>query len=138
MTAVELPANLHGVPLWVRLFHCVAVEPDTGCWLKPANTRQGYAQIMVAGKRIPAHRITYTWLNGPPPTDLEIDHLCKVRNCINPSHLEAVTHAENMRRTRLTHCRKGHELTPDNVYPKSGARGQRRTCIANRHKKVPQ
>lgn len=83
-----------------------------------------------------AHKVAWERENGPVPEGLEIDHLCRVRRCIRPGHMEPVTHAENMYRSmapalvtfRTNVCRRGHELTPENVYlfPKSGAR----TCRA--------
>ncbi len=70
-----------------------------------------------------AHRFAYEMLVGPVPEGLELDHLCRNRGCCNPAHLEAVTHLENMRRgahalgeTLRSHCLRGHEYTPENIY----------------------
>jgi len=65
---------------------------------------------------VKAHRWAYETCVGSINDGLQIDHLCRVRECVNPDHLQPVTHAENMRRARRTHCRRGHELTPENVY----------------------
>ncbi len=75
-----------------------------------------------------AHRVAHSLAIGPIPKGMEIDHLCRVTLCVNPSHLEAVTHRENVRRGKngvlrhlraphvpATHCRNGHERTPENV-----------------------
>ncbi|MFK8844751.1 HNH endonuclease signature motif containing protein [Streptomyces sp. Ac-502] len=84
-----------------------------------ARTPQGYGQLYVSGRNLSVHRIAYAEFVGPIPGGLEIDHLCRVRHCVNPHHLRAVTHAENTRRairSSLVICRRGHALTPENVY----------------------
>lgn len=65
-------------------------------WLTPL----GYGRDMVDGKLVYAHRDAYIRAYGPIPPGLEIDHLCSVRACVRPDHLEAVTHWENVRRAR--------------------------------------
>jgi hypothetical protein len=79
-------------------------------------------------------------VHGPVPDGLELDHLCMNPPCINPDHLEPVTHAENMRRAGAagllgsgqrsrTHCPQGHAYTPENTYtPPAGRERQCRTC----------
>lgn len=75
----------------------------------------------VSGHRL-AHRVAYESVFGPIPDGLEIDHLCRNRACINVSHLEVVTHAENMRRAfeRRTHCKHGHKYTDVDRNPTTG------------------
>jgi len=100
-----------------------ARDPETGClrWTG-AHTPKGYGQIVYAGKARAVHRVAYEAFVGPIPRGHDIDHVhfrgCRHRDCIEPSHLEAVTHAENVRRTvaRQTRCRSGHEFTPDNTW----------------------
>lgn len=104
---------------------------DSGChlWLGTRNG-VGYGLFKVGRKNIRAHRWIYEQTVGSIPTGLELDHLCRTPQCVNPEHLEAVTHAENVRRARLgvrqSHCRKGHQFAPENEYwLKNGSR----TCL---------
>lgn len=83
-----------------------------------------------------AHRIAFVKAGGTLIKGLEIDHLCEVRNCINPEHLEQVTHLENMfrsntvarRRKLQKFCSKGHEFDEKNTYVTSRGRRQCRKC----------
>lgn len=94
----------------------------TGClrWTG-AHTPKGYGQIVVDGDVVAVHRAAHEAWIGPIPDGHEVDHVhergCRHRDCIEPTHLEAVTHAENVRRqlAARTHCVRGHELTPGNV-----------------------
>lgn len=65
-----------------------------------------------------AHVWSYLYYIGPIEDELEVDHKCKVLLCVNPAHLEAVTHAENSNRKRKKFCKNGHELNDENVYRK--------------------
>lgn len=105
-------------------------EPNSGCWLWTGGaTSAGYGIIYTGNsgelpKSTTAHRIAYLLFKGPIPDGLEIDHLCRVRSCVNPDHLEAVSHRVNLFRgksissihSRLTHCPKGHPYSDDNLY----------------------
>src|SRR4051812_43428872 len=77
-----------------------------GCWLwAGAKNDRGYPQVGHEGRTVYAHRLYYTLLVGAIPPGLDLDHLCRKRSCVNPQHLEPVTHAENVRRgatTKLT------------------------------------
>lgn len=111
-----------------------------GCWEWTAQiAHHGYARYSFNGRTSKAHRVAYEQLVGPIPAGLVIDHLCRVRHCVNPAHLEPVTNAENLRRgewvlpTRVaalrTHCRQGH------AYAEHGApdvRGGRRCRACQR------
>lgn len=100
-----------------------------GCWRWTAShTENGYAQYYAGrGQSKIAHRFAYEALVGPVPDGHDLDHLCRVRDCVNPKHLEPVLRAENLRRIPLkSHCKWGHELTPENVRME----GTARKCIA--------
>ena len=95
-----------------------AVPGEGGCLLWTGATTNGYGVVSVDGRLQRAHRVAYEQANGPIPAGLHLDHLCRVRACINPDHLEPVTQAENNRRAGAakTTCSKGHEnyrLHPD-------------------------
>jgi len=74
------------------------VEKTVSCWLWTASTRRGYGQFVINNKPTPAHRFAYEQLVGDIPRGLQLDHLCRVRNCVNPEHLEPVTSRENILR----------------------------------------
>jgi hypothetical protein len=129
------PANFGDLRLPERFWDKVAPCPISGCWLWTASTSQkGYGSFVVRTRHnVAAHRVTFEVLVGPIPRGLEIDHrVCRVRCCVNPSHLEAVTHVENIRRADYsnngsrerarTHCPRGHEYNAENTYAYRGKR----------------
>ena len=70
-----------------------------GCWCWQASrNRKGYGQYSIKGRPVLAHRWAYEQLRGPIPDGMHIDHLCRVRHCVNPEHMEPVTPAENFHR----------------------------------------
>ena len=121
-----------------RFWAKVSPEPMSGCWLWTGSlTVSGeYGQYSIStSKPVRAHRYAYQVLVAPVSSSLHMDHLCRVRCCVNPAHLEPVTHAENVRRGEagmkfkaqrlaLPFCPNGHEYTSDNTYidPKRGHR----------------
>src|ERR1019366_4519713 len=81
-----------------RFLKFVLPEPNTGCWLWTGGlNRGGYGQFMTPPCTV-AHRVAYELFVGPIPEGLQLDHLCRVRSCVNPQHLEPVSQQENIRR----------------------------------------
>jgi hypothetical protein len=111
-----------------------------GCWLwrGPVDPRFGYARTTLHGLRMGVHEAAHRMFIGDIDEGLELDHLCRVRHCCNPQHLEAVTREENMRRMRhpwpteptsfKTRCVNGHEYTDDNTYVRRDGDKYCRTC----------
>lgn len=107
-----------------------------GCWLWTGWINDnGYGEIISFGKKIRAHRAMYQLVVGLIPEELVLDHLCRVRHCVNPEHLEAVTHQQNILRgvgatavhAKKTHCIHGHEFSEANTIHRKRGRGCR-TC----------
>jgi hypothetical protein len=72
-----------------------------GCWeWTGARTRGGYGYFWLGVAAYPAHRVAYATVVGAIPAGLDLDHLCRVRHCVNPRHLEPVTRSENIRRAK--------------------------------------
>jgi len=98
------------------------------CWLwTGARFSNGYGSFWLLGKSVGAHRVAYELWRGPIPEGLHLDHLCRVRHCVNPDHLEPVTVRENLSRSPVhqmnyTHCVHGHPLSGDNLYLWNGRR----------------
>lgn len=129
------------------------VDKSGTCWLWTGGQYgDGYGKFSTDGVFVAAHRFAWDVTHGwPVPADLTIDHLCRVRLCVNPSHMEVVTRGENSRRgggsaiaaanaRARTHCKHGHAFTPENTYrdPKHGNRGCRtcRIAAARTHRKA--
>ncbi|KKL53690.1 hypothetical protein LCGC14_2272920 [marine sediment metagenome] len=100
------------------------------------RTPSGYGLIAVGRKSRRAHKVAYELAKGPVPEGLELDHLCRNRACIDPEHLEAVTHRVNVLRgvspsavsARKTECIRGHEFTEANTLWTSDGRRDCRAC----------
>lgn len=85
-------------PVGDRLMEKVA-RNDAGCWVwTGCRLPSGYGRISIGRETFNAHRVSYELFVGPIAHGLEIDHTCRNKSCVNPAHLEAVTHVENIRR----------------------------------------
>lgn len=119
-----------------RFMAKVQPEPMSGCWLWLASYRHlDYGQFAVNRKSQLAHRVSYEHFVGPIPAGTELDHKCRTPSCVNPEHLEPVTHAENVRRgesgrnnSRKTRCIHGHEYTPENTEIQTSGHRACRIC----------
>ncbi len=125
LARIELGSEFNGSPCWIF----------TG-----AKNGWGYGTVGITRTRMRGtHRVTYEALVGPIPAGLDIDHLCRVRACCNPEHLEPKTRRANVlcgetvaaANAAKTHCPRGHELSGDNLAP-DGLRNGRRLCLTCR------
>lgn len=108
-----------------------------GCWEWTGSLdTHGYAQVKIDRRSHLVHRLLYVNLIGEPPAGTEFDHLCRTRHCVNPRHLDPVTHRENVLRgegvaakaARATHCPKGHPYSGDNLKVFADGKRRCRTC----------
>lgn len=115
------------------------VRSDGGCWhWMGVKDREGYGHFHCGGARFRPYRLSYEWKTQAPfPSDLVPDHLCRNTSCVNPDHIEPVTHRENIlrgdtiagRNARKTHCDHGHPFDEVNTYRwKGGKAGRSRAC----------
>lgn len=133
---------------------------DKQCWVYPDKPmKNGYAsvcshRIYRKGKQYQvrklAHRLSYEMYNGKIPTGKIIDHLCRVRNCVNPFHLRVCTIRENLLcgngfsgiNSRKTHCKNGHKFCDENIYPDKNGFRICKIChnawVRNRRKLFPE
>jgi hypothetical protein len=130
--------GLLGLP--TRIEEKIIPEPNSGCWLwlgaimKPDS--YGVAAVTEKGKSRLAHRIVYEGIVGLVPKGLQLDHLCRMRCCVNPDYMEVVTHRVNTLRgnsvsaicARRNHCKHGHEYTVENTIVRRGGSRRCRTC----------
>lgn len=114
------------------------VDEETGCWMwQRAINRRGYP-VMNAKWLIgenSAHRVAYVAANGAIPDGMTVDHLCFRPSCVNPAHLQLLTHSENSARSRKAmsdFCLRGHRFTPENTKwqpdRRNPERGPHRLC----------
>ena len=113
-----------------------AREDSNGCWRWCASiNKSGYSQVWFEGKLVGTHRLSYEAFVGSIDSDKEIDHICRVRDCVSPFHLRQLTPKENTLcgfgisaiNAKKTHCLRGHKYDEVNTYwDKSG----HRYCLA--------
>ena len=119
-------------------------RPDLGpCWIWTGGTfPQGYGSFWNGERDVGSHAYAYRITNGDIPDDLQLDHLCRVRPCVNPDHLEPVTGRTNVLRgfgltavhARKTHCHRGHPFDEANTIVQARGRACR-ACERDRRKK---
>jgi hypothetical protein len=132
------------VDLPLNRFMSKVIKDDSGCWFwKGVIGSNGYSKIWYQGKEQLAHRVGYQLLIGEIPQGTELDHLCRNPQCVNPKHLEAVTHRENIIRGMhpnvINHrngtCSRGHSLA-DAIRDKNGRVRNCRTCLKEIKEKI--
>jgi hypothetical protein len=118
-------------------FLAKTAQAENGCWeWTGSRASNGYGMVGDSGKLRQVHRVAYEIFVGPIPAGMSIDHLCRNRRCVSAEHLEAVTTRENVLRgvglsaenARKTHCKRGHEFTPQNIYWTRNPSGPGREC----------
>ncbi len=127
--------DVRGTPM-ERLLNKTIPEPNSGCWLwVGASDDLGYGKIWFGDRLRLAHSASYLLHRGKIPAGTELDHTCRVPCCVNPFHLDPVTHAENVRRGEAgmlhpvaTHCPNGHEITGENAKHRKGCADRCRIC----------
>lgn len=122
----------------------VDVRGANDCWLWTASvdtSGYGWGISVNRSRRITAHRYSWMLKNGPIPRGMIICHKCNTPRCVNPKHLYAGTHKDNMRDllssgnhffAKQTHCKYGHEFTPENLEPNARNIRQCRECRRRR------
>ena len=115
-----------------RLSDRIMPVPESGCWLwMGSHDPKGYGRIIINRRRVPLHRVVFEQLYGPIPEGKQIDHLCRVKSCINPNHLEIVESRTNTLRgigptalnAQKTHCHHGHPFDLANtIFRRTGGR----------------
>ncbi len=129
-----MPALGHRIPIADRFWP--KVDLTEGCWLWTGAKSRGYGQLYDGARMRQAHTLSYEMHVGPVPDGLQLDHLCRVRHCVNPAHLEPVTCRENLlrgdtpsaRNLAKTHCPQGHPYDEPNTQRKPDGRRACRAC----------
>ncbi len=115
---------------------------EAGCWIWRGAQSNGYGQMMLGDELVYVHRAIYEATRGvslpPKSSGQSIDHLCRVKLCCNPEHLELVAQRENTLRgispvaenAEKTHCIRGHPFSAKNTYTYAGPYGPERHCRA--------
>lgn len=127
-----------------RLLSKAIRDPTTGCLLWQGCTEKGYGRVKHNGKSRWAHIVSYELQVGPVPPGKVLDHTCRTRPCIEPTHLEPVTDVVNTMRgesptakhARKTHCPKGHPYDEENTYRRPGGGRDCRACKRRRRRQT--
>lgn len=123
----------------------VAPVPFSGCWLWLKGVgSHGYGELIVDGRKVLAHRLSYQVFKGAIPPNHFVCHTCDVHLCVNPHHLFAGTQTDNMRdasakgkfdfRGEVTTCKRGHVFDERNTYIRPDGRKACRICTVSRRR----
>lgn len=112
------------------------VEKTETCWLWKGPLNNGYGAVRAFNQATNPHRAAWRLLVGPIPPTMQIDHLCRVRNCVNPAHMEIVTgkvntlrgNSTSARNAVKTHCPQGHIYNRKNTFVCKGGMRHCRVC----------
>jgi HNH endonuclease len=142
LTDATTKLDLFPDQLEAAFWRYVLVTGDCWTWTGSRES-QGYGRLTrtVRGRQriLKAHRLAHVLFNGTIPSGRELDHTCRNRACVNPAHLEVVSHQENMRRSPIgkpaqerakTHCARGHRYDKENTLV--DARGWRKCRLCRR------
>ena len=123
-----------------RFWSKVEFDHESGCWLWVGSvSKKGYGHFWHDGVAARAHRWAYEHFVGPIPEGLQIDHLCRVRHCVRPDHMEPVTNRINTlrgnapaiagaRERSKTHCKRGHPYDEENTSVEGNGSRKCRAC----------
>jgi HNH endonuclease len=134
-----------GGEVWTVSDFWTWVNKTSTCWLwMGGRNSKGYPYFYDGSRTRRAHRVAYELVCGVIPAGMTLDHLCRVRHCVNPAHLEPVSDRENIlrgngwsgRNARKTHCPQGHEYTPENTRIHTSGGRLCVTCDRARKRKV--
>ncbi len=108
----------------LRFFEKLIIDNNECIIWRGAILAGGYGILKINSKNMGAHRFSYELFKGPLIKGLQIDHICRNRTCVNPRHLRQVTQKVNLTENsnswgainkNKTHCKNGHEFSPDNI-----------------------
>lgn len=139
MPRSRLKKNFSIEDLKAKLLSKIAIDQLTGCWLWTDYIRpNGYAYMRIGRKAQPAiHRVSYKLFKGEIPENYHVHHLCGVKHCCNPEHLELQlpSQHQSLHRSHITHCPKGHPYDEENTYKAPGTNARQcKKCQRERTK----
>lgn len=138
----EEKTNTKNLNKIVDRFYSYVFHDFNGCWRWTNRLIEGYGNFWIGKTCYRAHVFSYLIHKGEVPEGLVLDHLCRIRDCVNPNHLEPKTIKENILcgegiaaiNSKKTHCKHGHEFTENNIYNYEEHRGN--SVSDTRHCKI--